>query len=729
MKLNIYTFSLTRNILTLSLLTSAALVVGCSGDEAPVQTVSQGAAGTAGNSNTSGSSGDGGSAGTAGSAGPSTSNLPATDKLDLLFMIDNSYSMSDKQGLLSISVSYLLAQLSNQHCTDQQGNETLVPNGQSCPTGTTLSQPAVTDIHLGVITSSMGSHGADICSSQGNQNPTVNDHARLTHRKLLPNQIGTSASDYVDIQTYESQGFLAWDPNQVHTNVASASILEPGEKDLQQLTTSFQDMIQGAGSVGCGYEASLESWYRFLIDPLPPKTITNADVSAGFGFVSVQGVDEELLAQRAQFLRPDSLVSIVMLTDENDCSIIDGQLPPGVDIKYNGNQIQSKNPWPSSYHIEDHYAAYKASVDPSSIDESKMFPINYVAGLANRNGAEFRLSSGTLTCEMDPFASQCVDCISDSTGPGCHQLPKTEDALNTRCYNQKKRFGVSMLYPEQRYVDGLSSSTVWDRYGQTQTNPLFDDLPYQLASLRSTDPSRSDYDPDALKKLGREKMPARSPSSVLLTSIVGVPWQDLAKDPKDLGKGLKTPLGDEQGNVVDWSMIVGDPRSPDPALRLPKDPLMIETPNTRFDQPLTHPSSGEQLSNNTWNPINGFEWNTGNADLQYSCIFPLRVPIQDSDLCSTGDKHPLCEKQPEDVAPPGGDNGKTQYRSGARPPTRILTVMSKLQPQSALVGSICAANVTDTSMANFGYTPIMKTLYQRITMQVPKPTPLPVDNN
>jgi hypothetical protein len=37
-------------------------------------------------------------------------------------------------------------------------------------------------------------------------------------------------------------------------------------------------------------------------------------------------VDEVLLARRAAFLRPDSLVAIVMLTDENDCSMVPGGL-------------------------------------------------------------------------------------------------------------------------------------------------------------------------------------------------------------------------------------------------------------------------------------------------------------------------------------------------------------------------------------------------------------------
>ena len=71
------------------------------------------------------------------------------------------------------------------------------------------------------------------------------------------------------------------------------------------------------GQVGCGYESQLESWYRFLVDPTPYDTIT-LDANKK---VVLNGTDKVLLDQRKSFLRPDSLLAIIMLTDENDCSI------------------------------------------------------------------------------------------------------------------------------------------------------------------------------------------------------------------------------------------------------------------------------------------------------------------------------------------------------------------------------------------------------------------------
>ena len=59
----------------------------------------------------------------------------------------------------------------------------------------------------------------------------------------------------------------------------------------------------------------------------------------------------------------------------------------------------------------------------------------------------------------------------------CAEQNDVTDAANLRCWNQKKRFGVDMLYPLRRYVDGLTQTKVYDRNGFLVQNPLFDDLP------------------------------------------------------------------------------------------------------------------------------------------------------------------------------------------------------------------------------------------------------------
>ena len=47
-----------------------------------------------------------------------------------------------------------------------------------------------------------------------------------------------------------------------------------GDGQATQLVTDFQSLVSGVQQHGCGLEAQLESWYRFLIVPDPYGSIT-----------------------------------------------------------------------------------------------------------------------------------------------------------------------------------------------------------------------------------------------------------------------------------------------------------------------------------------------------------------------------------------------------------------------------------------------------------------------
>src|SRR5262249_43514199 len=101
-----------------------------------------------------------------------------------------------------------------------------------------------------------------------------------------------------------------------------------GSTDLAGFTIEVQKQIDGAGQDGCGYEAQLESIYRFLIDPAPPFNFRRQVVDPNSpdhakGILIKGDTDNGLLLERREFLRPDSLVVVIELTDENDCSIAD----------------------------------------------------------------------------------------------------------------------------------------------------------------------------------------------------------------------------------------------------------------------------------------------------------------------------------------------------------------------------------------------------------------------
>src|SRR5262249_13329906 len=99
----------------------------------------------------------------------STISQAAVDKVDLLFAIDNSASMGDKQAILQQAVPNLLDGLLHPHCVDTDGNHAN-PDKQADPTGTKDTHygcpqgydpefKPVTDMHIGVVSSSLGNFG------------------------------------------------------------------------------------------------------------------------------------------------------------------------------------------------------------------------------------------------------------------------------------------------------------------------------------------------------------------------------------------------------------------------------------------------------------------------------------------------------------------------------------------------------------------------------------------
>jgi hypothetical protein len=374
----------------------AALLAGCAGRSDLDQPADAGA--------------DGGEGGE--DAGPPP--LTKSDKVDILLVVDNSKNLEAAQSLLADTVPYLLDRLAHPACVNGLGNVVASTPGPAdpCPIGERDFRP-VTDLHLAVISTSLGGHGADVCApGSPSFNPEVNDAAHLLSR----DEAGGS------VPTYAGRGFLWWDPAQAQ--------VPPGESDLGALSAKLVEMVRGVGRDGCGFESQLESIYRFLVDPDP-----YASISVQEGNAVLEGTDGVLLQQRADFLRPDSAVIVALLTDENDCSTREG------GQFFFSNQRQ--NPDGSTFHLP--RARSECAIDPGH---------PCCASCGQTPAAGCPPNSADSSCLLPPFADG-------------------EDPINLRCFDQKRRFGLDFLYPVDRYVRAFTEATVADRQGEIAPNPLF----------------------------------------------------------------------------------------------------------------------------------------------------------------------------------------------------------------------------------------------------------------
>jgi hypothetical protein len=595
--------------------------------------------------------------------------------MDLLFVVDNSGSMADKQKLLSDAVPSLVRRLANPFCVDINNPEVetqVASDAASCPPGYRREFAPLTDLHIGVITTSLGTAGgddSDACSTGPGHQPE-DDQAHLLG--LLDRA--------VQVPTYDNSGLLAWDPHQEK--------VPPGESDIDRLDTTFRNLVGLAGESGCGFEQTLESWYRFLVDPNPPLSIS---VSGSLSVVA--GRDDALLAQRKSFLRPDSLLAVVMLTDENDCSLIT-----------NGQ--------------------------------------GWLVGKSSFGGQEFHMPPSVGVCATDPNSPCCRSCaLSEVTPPsGClplaneptcqamASLPREADRLDLRCFHQKQRFGVDLLMPTARYAVGLRSRTLCPDSIYRDADCTCEMARTSAQRLNRPAPACTEKEtgkpvPNPIfSNLTSEPAFERDPSQVLLAGILGVPWQDIAtpatlNDPAHLEYLSASELEqvDPKLGVNRWQVILGDP-----LLGVePLDPYMREspTPRTGVNPVILAPIAAADSQNPLESPINGHERDTVGFSLQYACTFPLSVA---KDCTQTTGAHCDCPDDPTTPSDPvcqpptGGPGGRIQFFAKAYPGLRELDVLRQ-HGGSAVVASICPKSlVGGTQDFEFGYRPALSGLVKRM---------------
>ncbi len=611
----------------------------------------------------------------------STVSQQQVDKVDLLFMIDNSASMGDKQAILADAVPNLLTGLLQPKCVDPAtGNPpagskaTADPKGNkannfACPMGTEPEFSPVTDMHIGIISSSLGSFGGDVCADSGRQN----DHGHLLN---LAGAVGAAPAPLPEASP---SNFLSWYPSN-DANMDKTRHPDPPTTpfgDVATLSAAFGKLVTGVGQTGCGLEAQMESWYHFLIQPDPWVKITvDANNKADLG--GPGDVDVDLLTQRADFLRPDSLVAVIALTDEDD-----------------------------------------SSVDPLSVGgQGWAFMANQFPGSPNfrSDGKTTTAPRGTSACDKDPGSPDCTSCgfaaTCDASQAACQKIKSdpecmktggyygaAEDQLNSRFSQQlvKRNYGIDPQYPLSRYTDGLSNQKVPDRTTEhiIKVSGANRDIGGYVGTPKCTNPLFAAKLPRPGEDFCNLPRGTRTKDLVFFAVVGGVPNKLLHFDPNDPEKSKITN--------DDWTKILGQ----DPAHYnyTGIDTHMIESKGARAGLPPPSATRGDLGTD----PINGREWDTAGNDLQYACTFDLPTPRTctsmdtSCDCASMGTNPPLC----------GATLGQ-QVRAKAYPTVREFMAVHALGDQG-VIASLCPISLkVAKDDPTYGYNPAVKAIVDRL---------------
>ena len=223
-----------------------------------------------------------------GPAGGGAQACTPTDKLDLLFVIDNSSSMQEEQVTLAAELPRLVQILATGDRTPGDASDNEME-------GVTFDP--VQSLHIAVTTTNMGAVGNQVPGCMG----TGDDGRFISATSTEQQDAGCEASYPAYLALTASDDAAA--------NTAAADALGADFACVAQL-----------GVAGCGLEQQLEASLKALLpsDATLPNAMGEAEPVVFHNATSGHGD-----GPHAGFLRSDSVIGVVIVTDEDDCSIPD----------------------------------------------------------------------------------------------------------------------------------------------------------------------------------------------------------------------------------------------------------------------------------------------------------------------------------------------------------------------------------------------------------------------
>ena len=224
-----------------------------------------------------------------------TISIDNVDTVDLLFMVDNSNSMNQEQFLLRMEIPRMVQVLASG---DRDGDGT-------------AEFTAVRSMHVGIITSDLGAGNVPAGETVPSCDPGLGDDGIMRN---------TSRGGTGCLPTYPSRVF---------------AFERDGGGDPAAFAADV-GCVADLGTGGCGFEQQLEATLKALSPASPQPFVSSAYVPLTFfGGTFGHGDDP---GSNGGFLRPDSALAIVLLTDEEDCSV------PEYNIFYMNDLIYAGNP-------------------------------------------------------------------------------------------------------------------------------------------------------------------------------------------------------------------------------------------------------------------------------------------------------------------------------------------------------------------------------------------------
>ncbi|MDB4971939.1 MAG: hypothetical protein JWN48_280 [Myxococcaceae bacterium] len=234
-------------------------------------------------------------------------------EVDLLFMIDNSGSMASKQKKLADQLPRLLRVLTTgDRCAGSESTCTL-----DATTTPKRTFSPVKSLHLGVVTSNMG--GIDQLPANTNSEG-LRSCLGLGDDGVLQNSTAIAVNGVVAASDGEFPNFhkndSVIDPDPTCASLGDIGAYQEyqvdGDSDLADVQKKFS-CVSRVGVRGCPFEQQLEA---------PWKALAPSN-KQGPQYKFLNGSDAHGDTDNEGFLREDAILAILLVTDEDDCSITD----------------------------------------------------------------------------------------------------------------------------------------------------------------------------------------------------------------------------------------------------------------------------------------------------------------------------------------------------------------------------------------------------------------------